>query len=229
MNSVSMVTNSAPFWRAQNAATASLSVIRLIAEGYTILPAAAESPSRLCREERLGLLPKPADDLTGRLAPSQRRCLPGPGLHALDIRRLGRIEAAAMAARLEALRDDRIGAGILGRARLGEGRRAGEPGDAASLQLGDELLRKETHDRRDHARRRGEQRVTLHREIERLGIARLGRHRRTPLPKEIAHPHLVPGIAHRLRIGDPQIDLERAIALAAELLGPGGDALGRRR
>src|SRR5712672_903233 len=95
MNSVSMVTNSAPFWRAQNAATASLSVIRLIAEGYTILPAAAESPSRLCREERLGLLPKPADDLTGRLAPSQRRCLPGPGLHAAALAGSGAGEAGA--------------------------------------------------------------------------------------------------------------------------------------
>ena len=46
-----------------------------------------------------------------------------------------------MAAGLEALRDDRVGAGGLGGARLGDGRRAGEPGDAARLQLGDEFLR----------------------------------------------------------------------------------------
>src|SRR5436190_24347682 len=131
MNSVSMVTNSAPFWRAQNAATASLSVIRLIAEGYTILPAAAESPSRLCREERLGLLPKPADDLTGRLAPSQRRCLPGPGLHALDIGRFGRRRAHRC--RQAALH--RIGGGFGGAQKCGadlhragaEDQRGGDP------------------------------------------------------------------------------------------------------
>src|ERR1700730_7051104 len=44
MNSVSMATNCAPFCRAQKAATASLSVIRLIAQGYTIESAGAEAP-----------------------------------------------------------------------------------------------------------------------------------------------------------------------------------------
>ncbi len=53
----------------------------------------------------------------------------------------GRIEGAAMAAGFETLRHHRVGAGRLGGARLGEGRRAGEPGDAARLQLGDESRR----------------------------------------------------------------------------------------
>jgi hypothetical protein len=73
-----------------------------------------------------------------------------------------------------------------------------------------------------------EQGVALHAKIERLGVARLGRHRRSPLPEKVAYPLFVLGIADRLRVGDPQIDLERAIALAAELLGPASDAVGRR-
>jgi hypothetical protein len=51
MNSVSMATNCAPFCRAQKAATASLSVIRLIAHGYTIESAAAEAPRPLPQPE----------------------------------------------------------------------------------------------------------------------------------------------------------------------------------
>jgi hypothetical protein len=51
MNSVSTVTNCAPFWRAQNAATAALSVIRLIAEGYTIENAGAEAPRRIAKPQ----------------------------------------------------------------------------------------------------------------------------------------------------------------------------------
>src|SRR5947209_3169845 len=80
MNSVSMATNCAPFCRAQNAATASLSVIRLIAEGYTILPAAPGSPARLGRQERLGLLPQPADDLAAGPGLSSAPAWPGPAL-----------------------------------------------------------------------------------------------------------------------------------------------------
>jgi hypothetical protein len=41
-----MVTNCAPFCRAQNAATAALSVIRLIAEGYSIESRGAKAPGR---------------------------------------------------------------------------------------------------------------------------------------------------------------------------------------
>src|ERR1700730_16872059 len=51
MNSVSMATNCAPFCRAQKAATASLSVIRLIAQGYTIESAGAEAPRPLPQPE----------------------------------------------------------------------------------------------------------------------------------------------------------------------------------
>ena len=134
-----------------------------------------------------------------------------------------------MTAGFEALRDDRIGAGSFGVARLGESCRAGEPGDAARLQLGHEFIREEAHDRRDDTRRRREQRRTLRIEIERLGVAQLGRHRRTPLPKKIPHLLLVLRLAHRFRVGHPQIDLEAAVALAAELACPAGDAVRRCR
>ena len=53
---------------------------------------------------------------------------------------------AAVAAGLRTLCDDGIGARGLGRASFGERRRAGEPGYAASLDLGDELLWKQPHD-----------------------------------------------------------------------------------
>ena len=69
--------------------------------------------------------------------------------------------------------------------------------------------------------------AALRLEIERHRVARLGRHRRTPSAEKLAHQPLVLGIALRRRIGDPQIDLECAVALPAELLGPGGDAVGR--
>ena len=47
----------------------------------------------------------------------------------------GGVEGAAMAAGLDALGDDHVGAGRLGRPRLGDRGGAGEPGDAARLQL----------------------------------------------------------------------------------------------
>ncbi len=64
------------------------------------------------------------------------------------------------------------------------------------------------------------------REIERRRVAGLLSHRRAPLPEEIAHPLFVLGVAHRRRIGHPQIYLERAVALAAEFPGPGIDPVG---
>ena len=140
---------------------------------------------------------------------------------------LGRIEGAAMAARLETLRDDGIRPCRFGGAGLGQRRGAGEPGDAARLQLGDKRVREEAHDRRDDTRGGREQRIALLIEIERLRVACLGRHRRPPLPEKVANTGLVLAIARRFRIGDPQIDLEGAIALAAKLLRPGGHTVRR--
>jgi len=99
----------------------------------------------------------------------------------------------------------------------------------ARLQPGHEFLRVEAHDRRDDARTGGEDCLALRVEIEQWGVARLGGHRRAPLPEELADARLVLRIAHRRRVGDPQIDLERAVALAAELRDPFGDPVGRRR
>src|SRR5690348_14905809 len=112
MNSVSMATNCAPFCRAQNAATASLSVIRLIAEGYTTETGGAEtlrtlklSPQREAHpaterncgrsaessgQQLLRLLPEPAHDLAGRFRPRQRGGLPRPRLHPVHIAGFGR-------------------------------------------------------------------------------------------------------------------------------------------
>ena len=138
-----------------------------------------------------------------------------------------RIEGAAMPAGFEPLRHHRVGPGLLGGARLGEGRRAGEPSDAARLQQGDESVGKQAHDRRHDSRARGEQRGALRVEINGRRIARFGRDQRAPLAEKLAHSPLVLAVAQRRRIGDPQIDLEATVALPAELLRPGSDAVGR--
>ena len=59
----------------------------------------------------------------GSSAKSRRRPFGGVG-----------VEAAAMAACLHALGDDRVGAGVLGGERLVESGGAGEPGDAVGVQ-----------------------------------------------------------------------------------------------
>src|SRR5262245_19751618 len=82
MNSVSTATNSAPLWRAQNAASASVSVINVIEWRYTPKIINRE---RSARQQRLGLFPQAAHDLAGRFAASQSRRLAGPGLHALHV------------------------------------------------------------------------------------------------------------------------------------------------
>jgi hypothetical protein len=57
-----------------------------------------------------------------------------------------------MTSRLHPLRHDDVRARHLGRKGFGNGRDAGEPGDAARLQAGDEIRGVETHDRGDDGR-----------------------------------------------------------------------------
>ena len=59
----------------------------------------------------------------------------------------GGIERAAVAAGLRTLRNDRVGTRGDRRAGFGERRHAGEPGDAAGLDIGDKFVRKQPHDR----------------------------------------------------------------------------------
>ena len=66
-----------------------------------------------------------------------------------------------MPAGFVSLRDDRVSASRPRGARLGQGRRGGEPRDAALLQTLDERWREYPHDRRDDGWRRGDEGVAL--------------------------------------------------------------------
>ena len=107
----------------------------------------------------------------------------GKQSHALSLGR-GSIEGAAMAARLDPLRDDCVRPRLLCADRLGDGRRGGKPGNPAGLEGGDKFGRKERHDRGDHAGFCRKQRCTLPPKIRQARIAGLRSNLGAPLRQE---------------------------------------------
>ena len=131
----------------------------------------------------------------------------------------------AMAARLHALHDQRIGPGRGRRTRLGQAGDGGEPGDAGGFHPGDECRLEHPHDRADDRRPGGQQRLALRVEVGQGEVGRARRRRRPPLAQEGRRRRLVRRVARRRRVGDPQVELEGAVGRAAHPRHPGGDGL----
>jgi hypothetical protein len=127
--------------------------------------------------------------------------------------RSARIERAAMSAGFDALHHDRVGPGFAGLLRLLESGHAAKPRDVPPLVLAHEVGAEEPHDRRYRRWPHLEEGLALCLEVEKPHVAGFRRHRRSPAGQEVADPQLQFGVPCGRRIGNPNVELERAIAL----------------
>ncbi len=137
------------------------------------------------------------------------------------------IEAAAVSARFHTLNHNHVCTGSFRGPRFGDGRCIGKPGDAERLESSHEFRRVKPHHRRDYGWADLDQRLALRGEVGGRGVSRLRRNRRPPVRKKFPD-HLFPsGRSLRGTLGDPEVDLESAVARGSHLIGP-GNHVGRR-
>ena len=104
-------------------------------------------------------------------------------------------------------------------------RTGGEPGDASGLEFADVVRPEQAHDRRYDRRAGLDQGGALRFEIGRDAVAGVRRHLGPPGGEELADPCFVLRVAYGRRVGNPQVQLERAVARSADLSDPFTDVL----